>query len=212
MIIKMQNLLIKIILILLLNSCIIQYFSLINQTNENPDLKTKLFKNKIGINLLRIEEKSKNNIYNSRLLEFAFANSKIFKFSKASNLNLTYATNSNFHQNASILFFFITLGLFPAYEDSISTVTFTFSNKIENTIFREYTYTIKGKTLASWLTFPFSYFLPFASKNFDGGMITNESKVSLNLLIESLESDILLEIEKNPELQQTLFSLGNPND
>ncbi|WP_244290412.1 hypothetical protein [Leptospira bourretii] len=110
------------------------------------------------------------NLYNSSVVEYELAKSKLFGLSRTSKMDLTYTTTTGYnHAGISVVLFLITLGIFPSFEESHSTVTFTIYDKENKKTIRDYTYPIRGRRIISWLTIPFYIVLPIVSKSFDGG-------------------------------------------
>ncbi|TGK47961.1 hypothetical protein EHQ16_00755 [Leptospira kanakyensis] len=190
-------------------SCNLHYFSLAKKNSPSVHTNDTSMKGKIRFNLIRSEEGGKTNLYNSSVVEYELAKSKLFVLSKTSKLDLTYTTTTGYnHAGISVVLFLITFGVFPSFEESHSSVTFTIYDKENRTIIRDYTYPIRGRRIISWLTIPFYIVLPIVSKSFDGGGNDAISNASIRLLVEAFETDFVNDCKENPLFLEKMLSLS----
>ncbi|TGL69905.1 hypothetical protein [Leptospira jelokensis] len=191
-------------------SCNFHYFALANEIPKLDGQNEEFGKDKIRFHLIRVEESPKGNLYNSQALEFEIAKSKLFKMSRNSKLNLTYTTKTNFdNSGVSGLLFLLTLGVFPWFVETQSNVTFTLMDREDKKVIRDYTFPIQSKRIVSWLSIPFSIVLPIFSDSVDGGSNFDTSNVSLRMLVDAFEAELVKDCKENPELWNTLRSKGN---
>lgn len=191
-------------------TCNFHYFALANEPRSQTDYPGKISEDKIRFHLIRVEETPKSNLYNSPALEFELAKSKLFKLSRSSKLNLTYSTKTgNYDSGLSGLMFLLTLGVFPWFTESQSNVTFTLMDREDKKIIRDYTFPIQGRKIVSWLTIPFYIVLPIFSDSMDGGTNYDVSNVSLRLLVEAFEAELVKDCIEDPKLLETLRNKGN---
>ncbi|TGN11064.1 hypothetical protein [Leptospira ilyithenensis] len=186
-------------------SCSLQYYS-IKDTDNSREIKIDRNRERIKAHLIRKFESIRKTAYNSQLIEFEFADSKIFDSKENSALAITYSTISQYNGPvATGLWWLLSLGILPAIGDSASIASFEISDIKTGKIIRDYKYRTDGWFINSWTIIPLAFTIPLIKKNFTQEYGINFSEHPQLLVMERFQNDILRDFEKDPGFYNELL-------